>query len=292
MKPFRSENTIQHSVEVGGVGFFTNSDITVRFHPAPPLHGISFSRIDLPGSKPIPALLEYAVFRERRTALQREEAVVELTEHVLAALAGLQIDNCLIEIDAPELPGGDGSAMLFVNALLQAGKVNQQVPRKMYLVEQKTKVSSNDSNATVVATPNRQNNLQISYTLDYGQNSPVPSHAVTLNITPETFINEIAFARTFVLEKEVAYLKAAGYGKQTTARDLLVFKEDGSVIDNSLHRPDECARHKILDCIGDFALMGCDIHGTFQAIQSGHQLNREMVNVLQKSDHQKKYQAA
>ncbi len=274
----RYENTIQKSVEVTGIGFFTNADISLRFCPAPPLHGIAFLRTDLPGSLPIPALLDYAVFRERRTALQNGDAVVELTEHVLAALVGLQIDNCLIEINAPELPGGDGSAQLFVQALLQAGKVEQPVPRQTYKVQQQTEVTSADGIATVVATP--QNNLQIGYSLDYGENSPIPTHSTTFEITPETFITEIAFARTFVLEEEVAYLKAAGYGKRTTAQDLLVFRADGSVIDNQLHRPDECARHKILDCLGDFALLGCDIHGAFHGTQSGHQLNREMVKAL------------
>ena len=118
--------------------------------------------------------------------------------------------------------------------------------------------------------------LHISYSLDYGPHSPIIQQQYSFVVTPETFLAEIAFARTFLLEHEAQALRAQGYGKRTTAKDLLIFGPDG-VIDNALRAPDECARHKILDCIGDLALVGCDLAGVVSARRSGHQLNAEFV---------------
>ncbi len=118
--------------------------------------------------------------------------------------------------------------------------------------------------------------LQINYSLDYGPHSPIVQQQYSVVVSPETFLAEIAFARTFLLEHEAQALRAQGYGKRTTARDLLIFGPDG-VIDNELRAPDECARHKILDCIGDLALAGCDLAGVVSARRSGHQLNAEFV---------------
>src|SRR4029077_19926412 len=118
--------------------------------------------------------------------------------------------------------------------------------------------------------------LKINYSLDYGADSPIVQQQYSVVLTPETFLAEIAFARTFLLEHEAQALRAQGYGKRTTARDLLIFGPQG-IIDNKLRRPDECARHKILDCIGDLALIGCDLAGVVSARRSGHQLNAEFV---------------
>ena len=114
--------------------------------------------------------------------------------------------------------------------------------------------------------------LVISYELDYGPRSPIKPQLLTFEYTPETFVANIAFARTFILETEVAALKAQGYGTRVTEKDLLIFGENG-VIGNAMRTADECVRHKILDCIGDFALLGRDIHGHVRAYRSGHNLN-------------------
>lgn len=276
----RPQRTIARETIVRGVGFLTGADITLRFLPAPVHHGIAFQRLDCAGTAPVPARIENAIPRKRRTAIESQGVTIEMTEHVMAALAGLQVDNCLVQIDAPEPPGCDGSALDFSRALLDAEFVEQDAPRARLTVTNDTLADSSDGACEVIASsPLRPHALTISYRLDYGADSPIPVQDLTLDITPDSFIRQIAPARTFILESEVKALQAQGYGRRTTARDLLVFGDDG-VIDNQLRIEDECVRHKILDCLGDFALIGCDLAGHFEATRSGHELNREVIRRL------------
>ncbi|WP_166828201.1 UDP-3-O-acyl-N-acetylglucosamine deacetylase [Thalassoroseus pseudoceratinae] len=273
----RRQQTLAHSVWTDGIGFITGADVRVYFHAAAPDHGIRFLRTDVPGSKAIPARIEYAIPRERRTAISMDGVTVELTEHVMAALAGLEIDNCLVELNAAEPPGCDGSSQAFVEALLKGGVVEQDAYCSQIAVGRSLVVSGKDSR--VEAEPTQGGKLVIGYSLDYGPDSPIPAQSRTFEITRETFINEIAFARTFILEEEIEALRALGYGKRTKASDLLIFGRNG-VVGNEIRAADECARHKILDCLGDFALSGTTLSGRFQAVRSGHQMNREMVRTL------------
>jgi len=276
----RLQRTIGKAVETSGVGFLTGADISIRFVPAAENHGIVFERTDVSGSALIPANIEYAVPRQRRTAIENQGTVVEMTEHVMAALAGLQIDNCLVQIDAPEPPGCDGSSLAFVDVLLEAGAVEQTETRPLLSIERTVRAVADDGKSEIEAKPLARPTLAISFQLDYGPRSPIHPQTLTVEINPVTFVAELAYARTFVLEAEVEALKAQGYGSRTTASDLLVFGPNG-VIDNQMRSPNECARHKILDCLGDLALIGCDVHGHISAYRSGHQLNREIVRRLQ-----------
>jgi UDP-3-O-acyl-N-acetylglucosamine deacetylase len=199
-----------------------------------------------------------------------------MVEHVLASLAGLQIDNCLVELDGPEPPGCDGSSLQFVEALLDAEIVELGVSRERLDVRQNVVVYGEQDDQCVFGSSADDGLLHIRYSLDYGPDSPIPPQHYKVAVTPENFIEHIAFARTFLLEYEAYGLRAQGYGKRTTARDLLIFGPQG-VIDNTLRCADECARHKILDCIGDLALIGCDLAGFVDARRSGHQLNAEFV---------------
>jgi UDP-3-O-[3-hydroxymyristoyl] N-acetylglucosamine deacetylase len=272
----RSQRTIARSAEVAGIGFLTGADIVLKFLPAPPGHGIAFQRTDRLYAPPIPALVSYTVPRARRTAIARCGVAVEMIEHVVAALAGLQIDNCLVELNGPEPPGCDGSSLLFAQRLLDAGTVDQGVPRDCLALRQHVVVQGENAGQSMRGAPADDGALHISYSLDYGADSPIGQQDYGIVVSPETFVSEIAFARTFLLEHEAQALRAQGYGKRTTARDLVIFGPQG-VIDNSLRAPDECARHKILDCIGDLALAGCDLAGVIEARRSGHQLNAEFV---------------
>lgn len=278
----RLQRTIQRSVKISGTGLFTGAESTLHFLPAAANHGIAFQRTDVPASPPIPALIDYTVPRRRRTAIAHRGVVVEMTEHVMAALAGLQIDNCLVQLNAPEPPACDGSSLKFVDALLEAGIVEQQEPRQRLVVESEVRVGPDDGSCDIVARPLGQRTLAISYQLDYGPRCPIQPQVLTVEISPESFVNELAFARTFVLEEEVEAMRQQGYGRRATAKDLIVFGQHG-VVDNSLRAPDECVRHKILDCLGDFALIGCDLHGFFNAYRSGHELNRDVVRLLKQS---------
>lgn len=275
----RAQRTVQRPAEVCGIGFLTGADIRLRFLPAPAHHGITFRRVDLIDAAPVPALVEYTIPRQRRTAISHRGVTIEMTEHVLAALSGLQIDNCVVELDAPEPPGCDGSSLWFAEALWDAGAVDQEAPRKTLQIRHDVCVRSDDRGQVIRAQAGDACPLDLTYSLNYGPSSPIAPQQVRFTVTPETFLTEIAFSRTFVLEEEATALRAQGYGKRTTPRDLLIFGA-GGVIENALRVPDECARHKLLDCIGDFALLGCDLCGTVEASRSGHRLNAELLRRL------------
>jgi UDP-3-O-acyl-N-acetylglucosamine deacetylase len=138
------------------------------------------------------------------------------------------------------------------------------------------RVRGDEDDQSITGDTARDEALTICYALDYGPDSPITPQECRIRITPESFLKELAWSRTFVLEQEAHALRSQGYGKRTTARDLLIFGSQG-VIDNELRAPNECARHKALDCLGDLALIGCDLHGTVEAYRSGHTLNAELV---------------
>jgi UDP-3-O-[3-hydroxymyristoyl] N-acetylglucosamine deacetylase len=277
----RPQCTIARPAEFHGFGFLTGADVTLRFLPADADAGISFQRMDLPGTAPIPANLDHLAPRQRRTAITNGPATVELIEHVMAALAGLQIDNCRVQVNAPECPGADGSCLEFVQVLLDAGIVEQSSPRDVLVIRQPESVLGDDR-SEISAGPVFRRTLVISYELDYGPRSPIKPQLLTFEFSPETFVTSLAFARTFILESEVAALKSQGYGSRVTPRDLLIFGPDG-VVGNELRAGDECVRHKILDCIGDFALLGCDVHGHFRAYRSGHNLNHAICRKVRRA---------
>jgi len=275
----RRQRTIARPAEYRGFGFLTGADVTLQFLPAEENFGIQFQRVDLPGTLPIPASLAFLVPRQRRTAISRGGATVDLIEHVMAALAGLQIDNCLVQLNAPEAPGADGSCLAFVQTLLEAGIVEQTAERDLLVVHETCTARGDDGHSEITAGPVFRRTLVISYELDYGPRSPIKPQLLTFEFSPEAFVTSLAYARTFILEAEIEALKSQGYGSRVTASDLLIFGPSG-VIGNQLRAPDECVRHKILDCIGDFALLGCDIHGHFRAYRSGHNVNHAITQLV------------
>lgn len=272
----RRQRTISRPVLVEGFGLFGGADVRMSLLPAEVNTGLVFERVDLPGRPRVPARIDYLVPQPRRTVLQRGTARVEMVEHVLAALAGLWIDNCRIQLDALEPPVGDGSSLEVVEAVLYAGIAEQKAVQAEIPVSDLMEVSATGERGSVQARC--ADSWTIRYDLDYG-NTVIRPQSFTATITPEEFVREIAFARTFVLESEVAMLKARGFGQRATSQNLLVFGPQG-VVENVLRAPDECARHKLLDCIGDLALCGGSPVGSFHAIQSGHHLNHRMVEKM------------
>ena len=200
-----------------------------------------------------------------------------LVEHVLAALAGLRIDNCTIELDAAEPPGLDGSALGFVTALTGAGVVLQPARRPIYAVTETVVVRS--SGATLALHPTATPELRVSYRLNYGHGSPINPQTHTVSVRPATFVHDLAACRTFLTEAEAADLRALGVGRHLSASDLLVFGPSGP-IQNTTRFADEPARHKILDLIGDLALCPFDVAGHAVAYRSGHALNVDLARTL------------
>jgi UDP-3-O-[3-hydroxymyristoyl] N-acetylglucosamine deacetylase len=273
----RQQRTIQQPVEVTGVGYLTGADVRLRFVPAPADAGVVFVRTDLGPRARVPATADRVTGTNRRTTLGHAPLCVGLVEHVLAALAGLRIDNCTVELDAPEPPGLDGSARGFVEALTRAGVAMQHARRDIWTVERAVLLTH--GGATLALHPLESNKLKVSYLLDYGPRTPLGRQTHTEVITPESFRAAIADSRTFLLEEEAFQLRAQGIGSRTGVGDLLVFGGRG-LIGNRLRYANEPARHKILDVLGDLALLGHDLRGHLVAYRSGHPLNVELVRVL------------
>jgi UDP-3-O-[3-hydroxymyristoyl] N-acetylglucosamine deacetylase/3-hydroxyacyl-[acyl-carrier-protein] dehydratase len=273
----RPQRTLARSTEVRGIGFFHGNDVTLRFHPAPPDSGIVFERTDLAGRPTIPAQIAQVVPSQRRTTIQQGDAQVEMIEHVMAALSGMRIDNCRIEIDAPECPGCDGSSRDIVEAIETAGADEQERPRQALVIERSFTVREGD--AILAAHPGSGEGLTLSYHLDYGSGSPIGSQSYLIDLSPSSFRSQLAGSRTFLLEAEAQALRAAGIGRRTTEADVLIFGRDG-VVGNTLRFPDEPARHKVLDMVGDLALLGMDLHGFVVAHRSGHTANAALVRRL------------
>jgi UDP-3-O-[3-hydroxymyristoyl] N-acetylglucosamine deacetylase len=275
----RRQRTIRRPAELHGFGLFGGADVTIRFLPAPDDHGIVFERTDLAIPVRIPAVISNVIKVPRRTAIAAGGTNVQMIEHVMSALAGLWIDNCLVQLDAPEPPCGDGSSLAIAEALWEAEIVELSRPRASCAVTQSIVVEESSGSRISIA-PSRQGAYSVSYALDYGD-SVVRPRTFQCVVTPETYIEQVAFARTFVLEEEVVALKSMGFGLRATPQNLLVFGKQG-IIENRLRAPDECARHKLLDCIGDFALIGTDLAGDFRADRSGHHANQEVVRQILK----------
>lgn len=273
------QQTLAQECQISGIGYITGADVTVRLLPAPADYGVVFIRVDLPGQPEVPAIVENVAERTRRTGIEANGTSIEMTEHLLAALAGLGVDNCRVEIDAGELPGLDGSSLAFVEAIQAAGLVTCNADRKPLVITESHCVS--DSNGAMVAVhPGPSDHLIITYNLDYENVPGVGAQSFSLRINPASFTRDLAAARTFVLRREVEALKQAGIGTRSTASDLLVFDDDGSLIDNELRYANECVRHKMLDVVGDFALMGRPLCGHIVCHRSGHALNTKMVQEI------------
>ena len=279
----KTQRTIQEPVEFTGRGFFTGSNATLRFRPAEPHSGIHFVRVDQPKPIRIPARIENITKRARRTSLRNGTVNIETIEHCLSACAGLGIDNLDIELTGDEVPGGDGSSMPFVNMLEKAGLCEQDAPRQDYVIPEVMRVV--DADAEVLALPPIEpdaEHLEVFYDLDYGAEGPIGRQILSVKITPEEFVANVAPARTFLLQSEAERLRQSGLGPHLTYADLVVFGPDGPS-ENTLRFPNECVRHKILDLVGDLMLLGRRLVGRIHARKSGHALNHELVRVIRDS---------
>jgi UDP-3-O-acyl N-acetylglucosamine deacetylase len=239
--------------------------------------GVVFVRTDLGPRARIQARIENVTDTRRRTTLGKPPLSVTLVEHVLAALAGLHIDNCVVEVNAPEPPGLDGSALGFMQVLRNAGTRLQASRRAIWCPTESIVVSG--PGATLALHPCTTPELRISYLLNYGTFSPIALQRHTETISPETFAGSISRCRTFLLEEEALQFRSQGLGSRTDFADLLVFGNRGPIC-NALRFADEPARHKILDLIGDLSLLQQDIHGHVVAYRSGHPLNVELVRSI------------
>ncbi len=275
-----AQRTIAREATLTGIGLHSGETVNVRFKPAQPDTGMRFVRVDLPGRPAITAHPSHLCQRMRRTALAMTvdgiDVEVHTTEHFLAACTGLGLDNLVVELDAVELPGLDGSAVEFTNCLRAAGIIEQAVARRYFDVT--TPVSVSDGKSSIIALPYRDG-LKITYTLDDHGGELGGAQVVEIELNEESFVSNIAPARTFCLAKEVEMLRKLGLGKGATTQNTCVY--DGKrIIDNELRFPDEAARHKILDLIGDLAHATRRVNTHIIAVRTGHKENMQLVQEL------------
>jgi UDP-3-O-[3-hydroxymyristoyl] N-acetylglucosamine deacetylase/3-hydroxyacyl-[acyl-carrier-protein] dehydratase len=276
----KPQQTIQNPVEIRGRGLFTGEEVLLRFKPAESDSGIVFVRTDSPIPARIRAHVSNVSKRARRTSIRNGTLAVETVEHCMAALHAMGIDNLECEISGGELPAGDGSSNVFVEAIQKAGVEQQTAMRQPLVIRETIRVS--DGDAELIAAPSETEDLDIIYDLDYGPNSPIPRQLFAGKLSEEYFIQQIAPARTFLLEEEAKQFQAAGMGKHLTYSDVVVIGSDGP-LGNEFRFPDECVRHKVLDLVGDLYLAGRSIRGRIIARRSGHSLNHELVRKLLES---------
>ncbi len=272
-----TQHTIAGRASVAGYGYWYGKDVRIEFRPAPVGSGVTFVRSDLGPAARVPALVEYRTDTPRRTNLRCGRAEVEMVEHVLAALAGLGVDNCEVWTNQPEMPGCDGSSAAFVDALLRTRLVDQGAPAKRLTVTEPIRVSEGE--CWIEAHPAPDDGCHVEFRLDYPGRSVIGRQLARTAVTPEKFRTELSRCRTFLLQSEADEMRRQGLGERVTMHDLLVFDDRGP-IDNTLRFPNECARHKALDLVGDLALSGQRMSGTFLAYRSGHRLHAELTRRL------------
>ena len=279
MQQIRFQQTIEHMAHVSGRGYWSGRPITLTFLPALPNAGILFRRVDLPGRPEIQSIAANRRDTSLRTTLVSKSCHVEMVEHVTATLYAMDIDNCIVECDAPEMPGMDGSAIAFAIALERSGIRKQ--PASCTEVELTMPFRVGSDSQWIMAVPSTDPGLTLQYQLDYGPNSPIPATTFTYKLERDSFAHDIAPARTFLTESEARGLQSQGIASHVTYRDLVVFGPSGP-IDNSQRFDDECSRHKLLDLIGDLSLCGFRVQGKIIAHRSGHILNGTLAESIHK----------
>ncbi len=290
-----------------GLGLFSGASCTVRVIAAPAGSGIRIKRtshnqvIDVPVhisnvttslawmSLP-PGVPEHVARRVvRNTVLSAGPHAAATIEHILSALAGLGIADAVIELDAAEVPILDGSAQDFVTALLQHSSPDPNLLttlRHRSIVVDKPITVRDESGASLVAHPLATSERPgATYTLDYGGDSCITAHSATWNGEAAAYVRDVAPARTFSLEHEALAAQQLGFFKRFSSRDLLVIDNTGNPIDNVWRFPDEPARHKLLDLIGDLALLGRPLVARVEATRSGHALTHQLCRAILASQH-------
>jgi len=271
------QKTIKSEGKIAGKGLFGGKEAKVVFRPAPANSGITFVRTDISEPVRINAVASNLAERSRRTTIKKGSVSIETIEHCLAVVNALEIDNVVVEVNGSEMPAPDCSCAEYFKVLKRAGAVEQDVSRKEYVINKPITITAGD--ASIYALPYADDGLSLTYDLDYGGHTGIGRQIFSCRLTPENFEKHLASARTFLLEAEAKQFQARGMGTHVSPRDLLVINSDGP-IKNSYRFPNECVRHKIVDLIGDLALVGRAVKGRIVAYKSGHSLNQLLARKL------------
>ena len=297
-----NQRTIKHSVTISGAGLHTGKNVTLTIKPAPINHGFKFCRIDIEGSPIIPVDVNNVYDTSRGTSIRQDGAEIKTIEHCIAALAGMQIDNALIDVDCEETPILDGSSKFYVEALEKAGFEEQDAPRKYFEITKNITFVNAEKKVELIAIP--ADDFRISVMVDYDSNVLTNQHASLYNINE--FVTDFAKCRTFVFLHELEVLIENNLVKGGDVNNAIVFvdrlvskqeleklatffnrpeievKEQGILNNVDLYYNNEPARHKLLDLIGDLATVGTPIKGHIIAIRPGHKSNIEFAKLIKK----------
>lgn len=296
------QHTLKDCFTLEGKGLHTGLPITITFRPAPENHGYKIKRVDLENQPVIDALAENVGNTQRGTVIVKDNVQISTIEHAMAALYASRIDNCLIEVNAPEFPILDGSAIVYVDAINKVGVVEQEEDRDYFVVRQKMEVVDEESGSKLILLPD--NSFCINSFIEF-ESKYIPNQSASLD-SLDDFAKEIASARTFVFVREIQKLREAGLIKGGDLDNAIVIyeykisQEDldsladllgvphkdaselGYLNNKQLQFPNEPARHKLLDIIGDIALIGKPIKGRIIATRPGHKINNKLARLVRK----------
>ncbi|MDO7598883.1 MAG: bifunctional UDP-3-O-[3-hydroxymyristoyl] N-acetylglucosamine deacetylase/3-hydroxyacyl-ACP dehydratase [Flavobacteriaceae bacterium] len=302
------QNTIANQITLEGVGLHTGKNVVLTFKPAPANTGYVFKRTDLKGQPTVEADVQYVNDTQRGTNLIKNNVKIHTSEHVLSALVGLEIDNCLIELSAPEPPIMDGSSKFFVEAILSAGKIELSELRDEYIVKEVIHYRDEESGSEMTLIP--WDNYQVTTMVDFGTKVLGTQNATLEHLND--YVDQIASCRTFSFLHELEMLLENGLIQGGDLNNAIVYVDKplsdetmdnlkrafnktkitvqpNGILDNlSLHYPNEAARHKLLDVIGDLALVGKRIRGKVIARKPGHKVNVDFARKLSKIIKQEK----
>ena len=305
------QQTLKGSFSLSGKGLHTGLQINISFHPAPAGTGRVIRRVDVEGTPEIPALSEFVKGTERGTVLRKGDVQVSTIEHGLSALYALGVDNCYIDVDAPEFPILDGSAIEYVRKIKEVGLASQELEREYYIVKQRTEVVSEDGRSRILLLPDHSFGVDVHISFD----SPILSNQFASLDNLKNFETEIAASRTFVFVREIEQLLAHNLVKggdldnalviydkemeQSSLNDLCKLMgvepkkgiELGYINNAPIIFPNEPARHKLLDVLGDLSLIGRPIQGRIIATCPGHKINNEMGQKIRREIKQNESQA-
>jgi UDP-3-O-[3-hydroxymyristoyl] N-acetylglucosamine deacetylase len=271
------QRTLKNEIKATGVGLHTGEKVYLTLKPAPVDYGIVFRRVDIDPVVEIPAKAENVGETTLSTSLVNKDVKVSTVEHLLSAMAGLGIDNAIVELTAPEVPIMDGSAGPFVFLIQSAGILEQAAPKKFIRIKKEVKVSDGDKSASFKPF----DGFKVSFSIDFDH--PVfrnRSLVSEIDFSSTSFVKEVSRARTFGFMHEIEYLRSKGLAKGGSMDNAIVVDEYRVLNEDGLRYEDEFVKHKMLDAIGDLYLLGNSLIGEFCAHKSGHALNNKSLRQL------------
>jgi UDP-3-O-[3-hydroxymyristoyl] N-acetylglucosamine deacetylase len=273
------QTTIAKPVSINGVGLHTGVEVNLELKPAPENTGYIFVRTDLDNFE-IPASVEYISHCSYATTLMRRGVLLSTCEHLLSALRGSDVDNCFIKLDNIEIPILDGSSENFIDLIDSAGTVSQKAPRRVFRVLDLVEVNQGDRRMSIEPADHYEIDCVIEFPHPF-----ISRQSLSFIFTNGSFGREIASARTFGFTTEIDALRKANLALGGSLDNAIVLTPDGMLNETPLRFADEFVRHKILDIIGDFALLGMPIQGKITAEKSGHSVHAALMSKLLKAEH-------